>query len=202
MKVTQKKIYPFLYFIFLSVMVLAGPVQVDLQLQGDINNTAEDFLSHKGINGTSVKIPSDFLRRTENGEVFFNFGGSEGDDLDNMFKRKPRLYFDGESLWSSNFESSGKFFFDFLDYIEFLLSNPERERTSSQLTSALDELKILNNERHRREAEQQQVIAEVVLESSTLEDGWRFTHHPGYQEHHRAYASIRYRCTRIFSINI
>ena len=180
MRVTQKEIYLFFLFVFLSVMVLAAPVPVDSHI--NTNNTTEDSVPNKDINGTSVTIPSDFLRRTESGKVFLDFGGNEGDDLDDMFKRKPRPCFDGESLWSGNLDSLEKKISDLLDYIELLLNIPERELIPNQLSSAVDDLETLNKERLRLKVEKQKAIMDIVLGNSTIENDWRHTRHPGYQE--------------------
>lgn len=182
---TKQDLPIFLFFILLSVMALGDPGDTGLQIS--TNNTTEDVLSNNDINSTSVIIPSERLRRTKDGGIFFNFGGNGGNDPDDMFKRKPRPYVDGESLWSGNVESLEDKISDLLDYIERLLNNPETELTPGQLTSALDELEAINDERHRRESEKQSTTAEMVSGHSALEGDWRYTHYPGYQEHHPAH---------------
>ena len=188
MKIKQQSFY-FSLIIFLSAIIFADPVQIDFQMQmkNNINDTADVFFSHKDINGTSVTIPFDMLRHAKNGGIFLNINGDDGDDFDDQFKKKPRPYFDGDSLWLGDFEDLRGKISDLLDYIELMLNNPEKELTSSQLASALDELEALNNERHRRAAENQQDVTENLLQNSTL-DNWRFTHYPGYQKYHPAHS--------------
>ena len=185
MKIKQQSFY-FSLIIFLSAIIFADPVQIDFQMKNNINDTTDVFFSHKDINGTSVAIPFDMLRHTKNGGVFLNTNGYDGDDFDDQSKKKPRPYFGGDSLWLGNFEDLRGKISDLLDYIELMLNNPEKELTSSQLASALDELEALSNERHRRAAENQQDVTENLLRNSTL-DNWRFTHYPGYQKYHPAH---------------
>ena len=166
--------FTLLLLIFSGISVSSAQVEVDRQWQGHAN-------------GTTVTIPPDFLKRTENGKLRISFGRNEGDGFDDTFRRKPRPYFDGEGLWVDNFEKLRQKMSDLLDYIEFLFDAPERELTPDQLASALDELETLNNERHRLEAEHQQEVTEAISVNADLGDNWRFTHHSGYQEHHPAH---------------
>ena len=167
-------LFALLLFIFSGISVSSAQVEVDRQWQGHAN-------------GTTVTIPPDFLKRTENGKLRISSGRNEGDGFDDTFRRKPRPYFDGEGLWVDNFERLRQKILELLDYIEFLFDAPERELTPEQLASALEELETLNNERHRLEAEHQQEVTEAISENTDLGDNWRFTHHAGYQEHHPAH---------------
>ena len=173
----------------LCTAVSSDPVQVDSRTH--VNRVLNETLD-TALNATDTKstvIPPGMLIHTDKGQILFNAAGG-GDNQDDGFGKKPRPWFDGESLRLGNVNDLAKIISELLDYIEFLLDKPQQELTSEQIESALDELETVNNERLRQEAEQRQAAIETGREVSSMADQNRlaFSHHPGYQEHHPAHS--------------
>lgn len=70
---------------------MAGSVQ-------SADHVSNSFISGNNSDGASIVISPAFLKFSEAGELLLNHGGDQGESPDDFFRKKPRPYFDPDSL--------------------------------------------------------------------------------------------------------